>query len=292
MFSSYLYLVLTAAIWGFAFVAQRMGNAHLDPFLYNALRFALGALCIGIVALLSKQKQAVPRTGQRLRYSPLSLGLVLFIASSLQQTGMLWTTAGAAGFITGLYVVMVPLLGLFRGQKMQRLIWVSSVLAVAGLGLINDFSNLEASLGNALVLLGAIFWALHVQLVDKLRQSYDTLELAFTQYAVTAALSLVATLVWNGIKAPAYLISEALLLNIGKAAGPILYGGIFSVGIAFSLQAYAQKRVAPARAAIILCSEAVFALFGGWLLLGEAVLLPMLIGSALVGLAMLIAVRA
>jgi len=109
---------------------------------------------------------------------------------------------------------------------------------------------------------------------------------------VTAALSLVATLVWNGIKAPAYLISEALLLNIGKAAGPILYGGIFSVGIAFSLQAYAQKRVAPARAAIILCSEAVFALFGGWLLLGEAVLLPMLIGSALVGLAMLIAVRA
>lgn len=292
MFSNYLYLVLTAAIWGFAFVAQRMGNASLDPFLYNALRFALGALCIGIVALLSKQKQAVPRTGQRLRYSPLSLGLVLFIASSLQQTGMLWTTAGAAGFITGLYVVMVPLLGLFRGQKMQRLIWVSSVLAVAGLGLINDFSNLEASLGNALVLLGAIFWALHVQLVDKLRQSYDTLELAFTQYAVTAALSLVATLVWNGIKAPAYLISEALLLNIGKAAGPILYGGIFSVGIAFSLQAYAQKRVAPARAAIILCSEAVFALFGGWLLLGETVLLPMLIGSALVGLAMLIAVRA
>ena len=292
MFSNYFYLILTAAIWGFAFVAQRMGNASLDPFLYNALRFALGAVFIGFAGLFSRGKKTAPQAGRRLRYSPLSLGLVLFVAASLQQVGMLWTTAGAAGFITGLYVVMVPLLGLFRRQKMQRMIWLSSILAVAGLGLINDFGNLEASLGNAMVLIGAAFWALHVQLVDKLRQSYDTVELAFTQYAVTAALSLLATLIWNGIKAPAYLVSSALLENIGKAGGPILYGGIFSVGIAFSLQAYAQKRVAPARAAIILCSESVFALFGGWWILGEAVLLPMLIGSALVGLAMLIAVRA
>ena len=289
---SVFYLILTAAIWGFAFVAQRMGNESLDPFTYNALRFALGAVFIGLAGLFSRKSKSSPVTLKRsLRYSPITLGLLLFTAASFQQVGMLWTTAGSAGFITGLYVVMVPLLGLFRRQKLHRYIWISSVLAVIGLGLINDFGNLEASLGNGLVLIGAVFWAMHVQLVDKLRESYDTLEIAFTQYAVTAILSLLACLVWNVIKAPAYLISTDLLENIGKAALPIIYGGIFSVGIAFSLQAYAQKKVAPARAAIILCSESVFALFGGWWILGEALLLPMLIGSALVGLAMLIAVR-
>jgi len=295
--SGYLYLLLTAAIWGFAFVAQRLGNASLDPFTYNALRFALGAVFIGVVKLLqpsgrdsaSSTVKAVPHRSRLV--SPLGLGLLLFMASSLQQCGMLWTTAGAAGFITGLYVVIVPLLGILRRQKLSGLMWVSSLLAVVGLGLINDFSDLNVSLGNALVLIGAFFWAGHVQMIDKLRQDHETLELAFDQYAITALLSLGCALVWNLVRSPGYLISPELFLAIAKAAMPIVYGGIFSVGIAFSLQAYAQKRVAPAKAAVILCSEAIFALLGGWWILSEVVSMTMLAGAALVLLAMLLAIR-
>jgi len=288
---SYLYLLLTAAIWGFAFVAQRMGNESLDPFSYNALRFCLGAVFIGLIRLFGKREsRPAPRQGFSWQ-SPVVLGLVLFVASSLQQCGMLWTSAGAAGFITGLYVVVVPLLGLVRRQKTSGLMWVSSVLAVIGLGLINDFSNVQVSLGNLLVLVGAFFWAGHVQMIDKLRAEHGTLDLAFSQYSVTAILSLGVAILLSLLRDPAYLFSNESFTAIGKASLPIAYGGFFSVGIAFSLQAYAQKRVPPSRAAVILCSEAVFALFGGWWLLNETITLPMLLGAVIVLIAMLVAIR-
>ena len=288
---SYLYLLLTAAIWGFAFVAQRMGNESLDPFSYNALRFCLGAVFIGLIRLFGK-RESRPATRQGFSWqSPVVLGLVLFVASSLQQCGMLWTSAGSAGFITGLYVVVVPLLGLARGQKTGRLMWISSLLAVIGLGLINDFSDIQVSLGNLLVLIGAFFWAGHVQMIDKLRTEHGTLDLAFSQYSVTALLSLGVAIGYSLIHQPESYLTGAIWEGIGKAAIPIAYGGIFSVGIAFSLQAYAQKRVPPARAAVILCSEAVFALFGGWWLLNETITLPMILGAVIVSISMLIAIR-
>jgi len=278
-----LLLVLTAAIWGFAFVAQRVGNRHLDPFLYNGLRFALGAVSVALVASLWKKGHT------KLNRDILLLGLVLFTASSLQQIGLVWTSAGAGGFITGLYVVFVPLIGILRKQRLGSKLLIALPLSVAGLALMNDFTDLMISMGNGLVLLSAVFWAMHVQLIDKLRTRYDALDLATGQYTIAAAASLLIALGSLLLKDPHSLSSMSEALT--KAGPAILYGGIFSVGIAFSLQTYAQKMVAPTAAAIILSSEGIFALIGGATILSEAIKTRTLVGAAMMLLAILISLE-
>lgn len=271
-FRYHLLLLLTAAIWGFAFVAQRLGNAHIDPFLFNGLRFGMGALSVWLLALVKGRKE--------LRFSRggLLLGLVLFTASSLQQVGLIWTSAGAAGFITGLYIVFVPLIGIARKQAISSKLIVALLLSLGGLVLLNDFSDLKVSAANGLVLLGAFFWAVHVQYTDKCRQELDTLSLVINQYTVAAFGSLIVSLLLNRNN----LGDPELLLRISRASWPLVYGGIFSVGIAFSLQAYAQKHVAPSPAALILCTEGVFALISGYLVLHEKIGLASILGAGLI----------
>ena len=145
--SSKLLLLLTAALWGFAFVAQRQGMEHLDPFTFNAIRFALGALFVRFVMFKSFKKKAP------VLWLP---GLVLFAAASLQQIGLIYTSAGSAGFITGLYVLFVPVLGFFLGQRSGLKVIVSVALAVFGLYLINSLASTQVSLGNLLVLISEI----------------------------------------------------------------------------------------------------------------------------------------
>jgi len=272
-------LLLTAAIWGFAFVAQRLGNAHIDPFLFNGLRFGIGAVSVWLLALVSGTKAIRFSTGGLL------LGLVLFTASSLQQVGLVWTTAGAAGFITGLYIVFVPLIGLVRKQAISPRLIMALVLSLGGLVLMNDFSDLTVSAANGLVLIGAVFWAVHVQYTDKCRQKQDTLSLVINQYTVAALASLLVSLVLNWDS----LGEVELLYRIGRAGWPLLYGGLFSVGIAFSLQAYAQKHVAPTPAALILCTEGVFALISGFLVLKERIDLSSVMGAVLISIGMILA---
>lgn len=297
-----LILVLTAAIWGFAFVAQRRGLESLDPFTFNALRFALGALCVGAFrAFLGRKKQVAlglldtPAGGSSLgatRWSePLILGLLLFCAASLQQVGMLWTGAGSAGFITGLYVVFVPLLGLFRGRRLSRLMFLALLLSVAGLWLINRNARLDASRGNLLVLAGAIFWALHIQWIDRCSKLHPILDLALIQYSVTALLSAVIGVGYQLLGTGWDAWRTGLWQNIVSAGIPILYAGLLSVGLAFTLQILAQKKVEPVRAGVILCLEGVFAMLGGYLILAEKVSLLALLGAAMLLLAMLISIR-
>jgi drug/metabolite transporter (DMT)-like permease len=177
--ASNLLLLLTAALWGFAFVAQRKGMESLDAFTFNALRFALGAIFVRLALHKSFRNRA----------SVLLLpGLVLFVAASLQQIGIIYTNAGSAGFVTGLYVVFVPLIGIFRGQKVNRRVSIAIVLAVAGLYLINSFQSLDVSLGNFLVLLSAVFFAWHVQIIDKFSKLHPAGVLAFI-FCVCALLS-------------------------------------------------------------------------------------------------------
>lgn len=278
-------LILTAAIWGFAFVAQRMGNEALDPMSFNALRFMLGALVMGALIMLRRSERIV------LRRPGIVMGIVLFTASALQQIGLIWTSAGAAGFITGLYILFVPLLGLLRAQKVSKALLIAIILSIGGMALMNDFANFAVSMGNLLVLVGSMFWALHVQLTDKFRQSTGTLELAFGQYLIAALLSGIAAVLWLISRGDWTLQMANLRAGIVTAAIPILYGGLFSVGIAFSLQAFAQKRVKPTLAAIILCSEGLFALFGGWWLLGESITLQIALGAILMSAAMLLALK-
>jgi drug/metabolite transporter (DMT)-like permease len=257
-------LLLTALIWGFAFVAQRVGMQYVGPFGFNGVRFALGS-CVLLPLLF--------RNGKRVEKSPdtahgffssriaggLLAGLALFAGSSFQQIGMIYTTAGNAGFITGLYVVLVPILGIFMGHKTSSGTWIGALLAAGGLYFLSVTADLTISFGDMLVLLGAFFWACHVHIIGWLSPRNSALKLAFIQNAVCSGLSLVVAMVFEH-NTPSDFLSALV---------PILYGGILSVGVAYTLQVVAQKHARPAHASIILSLEAVFAALGGWLILNE-----------------------
>lgn len=277
--SSKLLLLLTAALWGFAFVAQRQGMEHLDPFTFNAIRFGLGALFIRIVLFKSFKKQAPV-----LRLP----GLVLFVAASLQQIGLIYTSAGAAGFITGLYVLFVPILGFFLGQRSGFKLIISVVLAVFGLYLLSSFVSAEVSFGNLLVLIAAVFWAVQVQMVHKYSRQVSTAVLAFDQFAVCAVLSIVFAIGLRIFMHPQAILSAAYFSNIGLAIWPLLYGGIISAGVAFTLQIKAQKKVEPGPAAVIMSLEGVFAMVGGYLLLQETLSLRSILGASMMLIAMIL----
>lgn len=254
-------LLLAAVIWGFAFVAQRVGMEHIGPFSYNGIRFLLGALSLLPLLLLNRRSAGAVNAGNGGRWivgGSLLAGLLLFAGASLQQVGIVHTTAGKAGFITGLYVVIVPLLGLWWGQRTPWSTWVSAALAVAGLYLLTLADTLTLAEGDGLVFIGALFWAGHVLVIGWLSgRRVDPVLLACLQFVVCAGLSL-------GIAAATESIS---LDRLRAAMWPILYGGLLSVGVAYTLQVVAQRDTPPAHAAIILSLETVFAaLGGGWLL--------------------------
>ena len=272
-------LLITAAIWGFAFVAQRAGMAHLGPFSFNAIRFGLGSLSLlPLVLATRRQREFHPSLGRLVRSGALA-GVVLFAGASLQQVGLVCTTAGKAGFITGLYVVLVPLLGLLWGERVYLPAWIGAISAVAGLYLLSVSEQLSISPGDLWITLGALFWALHVQLIARLTQSIDALPLAAMQFAVCSLLSFGAawateTITWEAVRA---------------AMVPLLYGSFMSVGIAYTLQVVAQRHASPTPAAIIMSLESPFAAFGGWLLLGETMEMRQIAGAVLMLAGMLIA---
>lgn len=274
-----LLLLLTAFIWGFAFVAQRVGMEYVGPFTYNAVRFALGGLSLLPVALVLRRKGWV-HVGpvKPLWWAGPLLGLVLFGGASLQQVGLVFTTAGKAGFITGLYVILVPLVGLFWGQRAGMGAWIGALLAVAGLYLLSVTDAMSIEYGDLLVLVGAFFWTGHVQLIGWLSKRVDTLLLSVTQFMVCAVLSLVVALFTETISAPTLL----------QAAPAILYGGLLSVGVAYTLQIVAQRIARPSHAAILLSLESAFAALGGWLLLSEQLTPRALLGCGLMMAGMLI----
>ena len=259
-------LLLTAAIWGLAFVAQRAGMEHVGPFTYNALRFALGALSLVPIILIRGAPAAPPPSAEGVRApaggaisAGLLAGAVLFLGASFQQSGIVSTTAGKAGFITGLYVVLVPLAGLLWGQRTRISAWVGALLCVAGLFLLSVTDSLTIERGDLLVLISAFLWAAHVQVVGWLSPRVDPFRLSCVQFIVCSLLCAGGALVFE----------RSSLDGIHAAAWPILYGGVMSAGIAFTLQVVAQRRAPPAHAAILLSLESVFAALGGAVVLGE-----------------------
>jgi len=273
-------LLLSAAIWGFAFVAQRAGMEHLGPFLFNGVRFALGGLVLLPFILRRRGRGATPAPSGRgplLRDGALA-GLVLFGGATLQQWGIVTTSAGKAGFITGLYVILVPILGLFLGQSTRRVTWLGAALAIVGLYLLSVRGGFRMAGGDLLVFAGAFFWALHVQLIGRFVTRQDALTLASTQFFTVSLLSLAAAGLFETWSGPA-------LMN---AAGPLLYAGLASTGIAYTLQVVAQRRAHPSHAAILLSLEAVFAVLGGWMLLHERFGAREFAGSALMLTGMLV----
>lgn len=277
-------LLLAAAIWGFAFVAQRVGMNYVGPFTFTGVRFALGSVAL-LPLLAARRRRSTERLSWRvLLPGGLLAGVVLFAGASCQQIGIVTTTAGKAGFITGLYVVLVPLLGLLQRQRIGMGAWIGAILAVVGLYFLTmpaDLSELRLTAmtsGDLWVLLGAFFWALHVHILAWLTQRVEALPIAVLQFAVTAILSSIVAL----------LLETPTLPGLRDAVWAILYGGLLSVGIAYTLQVVAQRDARPAHAAIILSLEAVFAVIGGALLLGEMLTLRGLAGCVLMLAGMLV----
>lgn len=285
---SVLILLLTAAIWGFAFVAQRVGMQHVGAFTFNGVRFLLGSLSLLPVIYFfnnkAKDNKEEAKTNEEADLKTtikagLLAGSVLFMGASLQQVGLIYTTAGKAGFITSLYIVIVPIYGIFLKQKTFITTWVGALIAVIGLYFLSINESLSIEFGDLLEIIGAFFWAAHIQLIDKYVKNINALKLSSIQFAACSVLSLIV----------AFIFEDVHLTQIGSAIVPILYGGIMSAGVAYTLQAVAQRHAKPSHAAIALSMEAVFAAIGGALLLKEVLPTRGYFGCALMLLGMLIA---
>lgn len=263
-FKANVLLLITAVIWGAAFVAQRLGMEHMGPFTFNGIRFALGALAL--IPLMRRSEGllpppafvAQPTLRSYLRAGAIA-GAVLFAGATLQQVGMVHTTAGKGGFITGLYVVIVPLLGLFFKKKTGLGACAGAMLAAVGLYLLSITESFTIEYGDLLVLVGAFFWAGHVLVIAWLSPQLNPVKLAAAQFAACSVLSLAAALATETIT----------LAGLIGGSGAIAYGGLMSVGVAYTLQVVAQRDAEPTHAAIILSLEAVFAAVAGWIALGE-----------------------
>jgi drug/metabolite transporter (DMT)-like permease len=259
---SSLLLLLAACIWGFAFVAQREGMAYTGPFTFNAFRFALGALSLLPLIFLYRNKPQTVKGRSASKHTAVSgicLGLILFIGASLQQIGLVYTTAGKAAFITGLYIVIVPFFGLFLKQRLNINSLLGAIIAAVGLYFLCVTNDFTISKGDFLELIGAFFWSAHILLIDRLSRKTDVLKLSFFQTITCSIFSFAAAL----------LMEKIDLTGLSQALIPLLYGGICSVGIAYTLQIVGQKNAHPTQAAIILSMETVFAAIGGYLILGE-----------------------
>ncbi|THB68714.1 MAG: DMT family transporter [Desulfovibrio sp.] len=270
-----LLLLLTALIWGCGFVAQRMGTDHVGPFTFNGVRFALGA-CV-LIPVMLRVKMAPPAylskasAWKRYLLGGGLAGAALFAGATLQQIGIMTTTAGKAGFITGLYVVMVPLMGLAFKQRPGLGTWIGAVLAVAGMYLLSVTESFSLTPGDTFVLIGAVFWAVHVLVIGWLSPRMDPIRLAAAQFGACSVLSLIAAASTESIT----------FSGLAGASGALLFSGLVSVGVAYTLQVVAQRQAKPAHAAIILSLEAAFAALAGWLFLNEILTMKEFLGCGL-----------
>jgi drug/metabolite transporter (DMT)-like permease len=273
-FKSDFILLFVAIIWGFAFVAQRIGMDHVGPFTFNGLRFVLGCLSL-LPIIFFQRKSTCVQNNNNLIKSGIFSGIFLFLGISFQQVGIVYTTAGKAGFITGLYVVIVPFLNLLLKQdKTSTGTWIGAILASVGMFLLSVTKNMHMEFGDLLVLFSAICFAFHLIIIGRLSKRFNTARLSLVQCMVCAILSLIVAAVFE-----TFILSDILKIFI-----PLLYGGVLSVGVAYSLQIYGQKNSPASHAAIIFSLESVFAAIGGWLILNE-----ILSGRAILGCALMLA---
>lgn len=273
-----LLLLLVAVIWGSAFVAQRVAAQKIGIHYFNGLRFMLAVLFLLLPAW--SHLVAWLRATDKALGGIVLAGLLLFGGTTLQQWGLRYTTAGNAGFITGLYVVFIPLILAFGWrQRLKRTIWLAAVCSAAGLFLLSTEGKFTINRGDALVLAGAVVWACHVILIGRLVRRIAVLPLAIGQYVVTGALSLAVSLGFEP------RTSQAL----GELWWTVAYTGILSVGFGYTLQAVGQKVAPPTDAAIILSSEAVFAALSGWLILDERLSAWQLAGCTMIFVGIILA---
>ena len=273
-------LLLTAMIWGSSFVAQSAGADLISPAFFNGTRMLLGSLLLSPLAVY-RMRRYVPASSRR----TLLLGgacccVLMFTGSYIQQTGIAYTTAGKAGFLTAIYVVLVPVLGIFLKKKPRPILWVSVALACVGLYfLCFTDKTFSLAMGDAAMLGGAVMFALHIMVVDHFSPLVDGVCLSFVQFLTAGSLGMVV----------AFITEQPSFAALSAAAVPILYTGVFTMGVAYTLQIVAQKDTDPTVASLILCMESVFAVVFGWLILHETLSLREGVGSVFMFVAILLA---
>lgn len=258
-------LMLTAFIWGTAFVAQSVGMDYLGPFTFNGVRSLIGAAallpCIWLLQILNKKEGTVKEEGSRkdLIIGGIACGLLLFAASSLQQIGIQYTSAGKAGFITAFYIVIVPVLGIFLHKKIGWKVWIAVLLALAGLYFLCITEKFTIGKGDIFIFLCALVFSLHIMVIDHFSPKVDGVKMSCIQFLVCGIVSI-----------PFMVLTETPRLDAMLAGWfPLVYAGVFSCGVAYTLQIVGQKNVNPAIASLILSLESCFSVLAGWMILGE-----------------------
>lgn len=271
-------LLLTALIWGCAFVAQSVGMDYVGPFTFNAVRSLIGAVVLlPVIALMDRlegkdKKKAVKKGDTRtLILGGVCCGIALGVASSLQQIGIQYTTVGKAGFITAMYIVIVPLMGVFVGRKVRPVIGLCVVIAVAGLYFLCMKGGFSLGGGDLLVLICAVAFSVHILVIDYFSPLVDGVRMSAIQFLVAGLMCSVPMFLWEQPQ-PAVILS---------AWAPILYAGVLSCGVAYTLQILGQKGADPVVASLLLSLESVFSVLAGWVILGQALSARELFGCAL-----------
>ena len=268
-------LMLAAFIWGTAFVAQSVGMDYLGPFTFNGVRNFVGAAallpCIWFLECLNRreeEKKGVREAGAQkkdagekrdLILGGICCGTVLFVAGSLQQVGLQYTTVGKAGFITACYIVLVPVCGIFLHKKIGKKVWIAVALSLIGLYLLCITEKLAIGKGDILVFLCALVFTLHILVIDYFSPKADGVKMSCIQFFVCGVLSL----------APMFALEAPEPGALVKSLGPLLYAGVLSSGVAYTLQIVGQKNMNPAVASLILSLESCFSVLAGWLILGQ-----------------------
>lgn len=283
-------LLLTAFIWGVAFVAQSVGMDYVGPLTFNGSRFIIGAIfLIPCIAFLDKLKEkenqaagknitAAPQNKKVLITGGICCGIAIAAASTLQQYGIAYTTVGKAGFITSLYIVIVPILGIFLKKKPRLIIWLSVLLALVGLYFLCMTDSLSFSKGDTLVLLCAFVFSLHIMIIDHFSPMVDGVRMSCIQFAVAGILC--------GI--PALIFEHPTFSSLIAAWAPVLYAGILSCGVAYTLQIVAQKNYDPTVASLLLSLESVFSVLAGWVILHQSLSPREIFGCVLVFIAIIL----
>ena len=281
---SSLLLLLTATIWGVAFVAQSIGMEYVGPFTFNSVRCFIGMIVLSPVCLILRNKDRakdVSPVGNRrtLIEGGLVCGVFLCLASNFQQFGIKYTTVGKAGFITACYIVLVPVFGMFLKKKTGPFIWAAVFIALIGLYLLCMKEGLSLSKGDALVMVCAVLFAFQILAVDHYSPLVSGVELSMMQFLVCG--------IGSGI--PALIFEKPQISSIPAAWQPILYAGVLSCGVAYTLQIIGQKNLDPTIASLIMSLESCISVLAGWLILGQAMTARELLGCAVMFAAIILA---
>jgi len=280
-FRSSLLLLLTAVIWGVAFVAQSAGMDYVGPFTFNAVRSLIGgAVLIPCIFLLNRGKPAsAPHSRRDLLAGGVCCGFFLAVASSFQQFGIQYTSVGKAGFITALYILLVPLLGLLFGKRVSGRVWLAVGIAVVGMYLLCVKEGFSIALGDLLVMVCALLFAVHILVIDHFSPRADGVKLSCIQFFTCGLLCSVGMLVFE----------KPSFGQVLTAWMPILYAGVMSCGVAYTCQIIGQRDTDPTVASLILSLESVVSVLAGWLLLHQPLSPRELGGCALVFCAIILA---